>query len=73
MTIADDFREEARANLAGAVESFGPAAASLESTLMCMHEWQDHNQAPDDFHHCTRPAEHTGPHTCGWCEEMGRT
>lgn len=46
--------------------------AGLESTLMCMHEWHEPNQAVDDFHHCTRTAEHTGPHTCGWCQDLQR-
>lgn len=50
----------------------GENPGTLESLLMCMHEWQDEAQEPDDFHHCTRTAEHTGPHACGWCQDIGR-
>jgi hypothetical protein len=45
--------------------------STIETTLMCMHEWHEDNQADDDFHHCTRPQGHTGPHACGWCQELG--
>lgn len=71
MSTIDDFREEARRTMAETFASFGPSA-SFESTLMCMHEWHDENQDPDDFHHCTRSGGHTGPHTCGWCEGLER-
>jgi hypothetical protein len=46
--------------------------STIETTIMCMHEWHEPNQPPDDFHHCTRPADHTGPHACGWCEGLDR-
>lgn len=28
--------------------------STIETTIMCMHEWHEDNQPADDFHHCTR-------------------
>lgn len=44
----------------------------IQIGTLCDHSWRDDGMQDDDAHYCTRRGEHTGPHACGWCEDLKR-